>query len=29
MTGFTVQQADIPDYGSVQANSDARELLHW
>lgn len=23
MTGFTVQQADIPDYGSVQANSDA------
>ncbi len=23
MTGFTVQQADIPDYGSVQANRDA------
>ncbi len=23
MTGFTVQQADIPDYGSVQANKNA------
>lgn len=23
MTGFTVQQADIPDYGSVQANEEA------
>lgn len=23
MTGFTVQQADIPDYGSVQANNTA------